>query len=93
MDVPLSRIGLDSLMAVELRNRVRSQLELDVPLVTFMDDASITRLATELSLRLAAIKPVLDRKADSADLRQGGQPGSGLCRRRRLSPFWPGSIN
>jgi phthiocerol/phenolphthiocerol synthesis type-I polyketide synthase C len=62
----LNRIGLDSLMAVELRNRLRSRLGLDVPLVTFMDDTSIARLASELSPHLAAADPKVGRTDTSA---------------------------
>jgi acyl transferase domain-containing protein len=68
MEQPLNRIGLDSLMAVELRNRLRSQVGLDVPLVTFMDDTSIAHLASELSLRLAQTDPDSDRKVDRSDI-------------------------
>nr|QEO74257.1 hypothetical protein [uncultured bacterium] len=53
-------------MAVELRNRLRSQLGLDVPLVTFMQDASIAQLAAEISLRLEQAEAGSDRKADGA---------------------------
>src|SRR5438034_2675604 len=51
----LSRIGLDSLMAIELRNRLRLQLGLEVPLVTLMGDASIDHLASDLSERWAEL--------------------------------------
>jgi acyl carrier protein len=56
-DQPLSRFGVDSLMAVELRNRLRAQLGLDVPLVRFMEDVSTAALAAELTLQLAQADP------------------------------------
>ncbi|TGO03759.1 hypothetical protein PN36_00390 [Candidatus Thiomargarita nelsonii] len=49
---PLNNIGVDSLMAVELRNKVRKELGVDVPIVKFMEGASVVDLATQLSLQL-----------------------------------------
>jgi phthiocerol/phenolphthiocerol synthesis type-I polyketide synthase D len=68
MEQPLNRIGLDSLMAVELRNRLRSQLGLDVPLVAFMDDVSIADLASQLSSRLAEGERDGGRTADPSNV-------------------------
>jgi myxalamid-type polyketide synthase MxaB len=49
IDQPLNTMGLDSLMAVELRNRIKIDSALDVPLVKFMEDFSVISLATEMN--------------------------------------------
>jgi FkbH-like protein len=44
----LNRIGLDSLMALELRNQIATDLLLDVPMVRFLQNVSVTSLAALL---------------------------------------------
>ena len=41
---PLSNLGLDSLMAVELKNRIAVDLGVNVPMVTFLRDPASNRL-------------------------------------------------
>ncbi|MEV4391051.1 bifunctional LLM class flavin-dependent oxidoreductase/SDR family oxidoreductase [Nonomuraea sp. NPDC049607] len=48
LDRPLSEAGLDSLMAIELKNRLEADLGVHVPMVTFLQGPSIRRLATEV---------------------------------------------
>ena len=45
---PLTAFGIDSLMAVELKNRVDRDLGLSVPLVHYLDGSGIERLAEVL---------------------------------------------
>ena len=54
VDQPLNTVGLDSLMAIELRNQVKTDLGVDVPMVAFIEGPSVSRMATLVSEQLAA---------------------------------------
>ncbi len=47
-DIPLSSMGLDSLMAIELKNRVNKELGVNLNLVRYMEDTDIIQLSEEL---------------------------------------------
>ncbi len=55
-DLPLNQIGLDSLMAIELMNRVESQLGISVPMGSVLNGPNVKELAI----------PVLETLLDSA---------------------------
>ena len=42
---PLKYLGIDSLIAVKLRNKLRNDLEVDIPAVKFMGDLSVVSIA------------------------------------------------
>ena len=48
IDQPLNYVGLDSLMAVELRNQLKSELEVEVSVVQFMEGLSTASLASKV---------------------------------------------
>src|SRR5205823_966232 len=48
LDKPLTELGLDSLMAVELRNWVEGELRVTLPIVELMRGPSVSRLADVL---------------------------------------------
>jgi acyl carrier protein len=52
---PLLQLGIDSLMAVELRNWLEGELRLDVPIVELMKSPSLAGLAALLAERLATL--------------------------------------
>lgn len=49
---PLNYMGIDSLIAVKLRNRLRIDLEVDVSAVKFMEDSSVASVALLVSAYL-----------------------------------------
>jgi len=51
-DEPLTRLGIDSLMAVEMKNRVEAELEISIPIVVLLQGVSISQLATFVAERL-----------------------------------------
>jgi len=62
---PLNRLGIDSLMAVELKNRVEADLETSVPVTVLLQGPSLSQLATHLLEGLDA--------ADAASLAAPGE--------------------
>jgi acyl carrier protein len=53
-DLPLINIGLDSLMAVEMRNRLKTDLDAEISMVQLMEGVSIGGLAALLDQHLDA---------------------------------------
>ena len=66
---PLSTVGLDSLTGLELKNRLEGELHVTLPMVSLMQDPSISQLATRL-LGLLADAPASPSRTRPA----GAQP-------------------
>jgi len=67
---PLNNMGLDSLMAIELRNRLETDLGIEVPMVKFMEGLSVSSLATQVIEQLT--EPIqAERLVDQIDLSKG----------------------
>jgi myxalamid-type polyketide synthase MxaE and MxaD len=48
LSMPLSRLGIDSLMSVELKNRISADLGTVIPVATFLQGVSSDQLITQL---------------------------------------------
>jgi malonyl CoA-acyl carrier protein transacylase len=58
---PLNQMGLDSLMVVELKNRLRTELEINIPITKFLDGVSVvdlTKLVSEQIFEVNSISKV-----------------------------------
>jgi short-subunit dehydrogenase/aryl carrier-like protein len=49
VDAPLTHVGLDSLMALEVKNRVETTHGIELPVVGLIEDPTITNLATQVA--------------------------------------------
>ncbi|MFF0110352.1 type I polyketide synthase [Streptomyces hirsutus] len=58
---PLNRLGMDSLMAVELRNRIERRYQVKLPMVQLLKDGTITTVAQALATELNS-----ERRSDTA---------------------------
>lgn len=64
---PLNYMGIDSLIAVKLRNRLRTDLEVDLSAVKFMEDSSVVSLAMQLNQLLVEDREHLRQNTMSDD--------------------------
>jgi acyl carrier protein len=53
LDAPLNTLGLDSLMAIEIKNNIDASLGVSLPLVRFLDGPNIAQLAARVLEELA----------------------------------------
>ena len=74
-DIGLKRSGLDSLMAVELRNRIEFDLSLAIPVVRLLQGPSLRELAELLSAELdkaaGALSGLSDEEVDTILVQEG----------------------
>lgn len=54
-DTPLSALGFDSLMSIQFRNRVATDLSLEVPLAQLLAGPTVEQLTEELATRLGPV--------------------------------------
>jgi NAD(P)-dependent dehydrogenase (short-subunit alcohol dehydrogenase family) len=69
---PLTNLGLDSLMAVELKNRIAADLGVNVPMVKFLQGFSVAQAATLLLDQLTA---EADNPPDIRPMARTHEPG------------------
>ena len=65
-DLPLRDLGLNSLAAVELRNRIEAQVELKLPITLAFDHPTVAAIVLELEARLGAQSAEAEAAADGS---------------------------
>ena len=65
---PLNTLGLDSLMAIELKNKIENRLQLTLPMALFMKEPSVSTLVDHVANNYG--KEEADDSADGSDSRE-----------------------
>ncbi|MEU2900748.1 SDR family NAD(P)-dependent oxidoreductase [Streptomyces sp. NPDC001273] len=63
---PLNRLGMDSLMAVELRNRIERRYQIKLPMVQLLKDGTVTTVAQALATELNSADTTTETTPDDA---------------------------
>ncbi len=85
VDKPLLQLGIDSLMAVELRNWLEGELLVDLPIVELMRSPSVSGLAELLAERLERGSKGQLHQRSTRTARRTGQPTLRTATARRRS--------
>ena len=90
LDQPLSRYGLDSLLALELTHLIETGLKVSFPLVTFLQNLTIAQLADQALAQLTATaaqpKAVLNAVDEATAVHPLSRGQQALWLLQRLSP-------
>jgi phthiocerol/phenolphthiocerol synthesis type-I polyketide synthase C len=76
IQLPLNQLGVDSLIAVELRAQVERDLGIIVPVVQLLDGPSVSGLADWLGDRLSSARPPEPDPAAAAETRAARPNGA-----------------
>ncbi len=72
---PLTNMGIDSLMAIEVKNQVEAELHVVIPVVQFLQGPTIAQLSAQLLKQLTETVPAATmRAASAAVLLQAAKP-------------------
>ncbi|MGW0881238.1 MupA/Atu3671 family FMN-dependent luciferase-like monooxygenase [Streptomyces sp. NPDC002671] len=65
---PITELGLDSLMSLDMRNRIKTDLGVVVPIVRFLEGVSVEQLTTHVLDLLADVLDELDDTAEREEI-------------------------
>jgi aryl carrier-like protein len=83
VEQPLKNLGLDSLMAVEIRNRLQSTIGVSIPLASLLEGPSVAQLARRVADSL--LPTAVSTAAAAGPSRLSAQQAAGLL--EKLSEF------
>jgi acyl transferase domain-containing protein/acyl carrier protein len=64
---PLIGLGMDSLMAVELKNKIGNDLRIDIPITYFLEEATVADLSTKLQQTMENTTQTTEQRSNSGE--------------------------